>query len=659
MRALLKSPIVRQNPIVSNKNVQFKIGIEGIQREVGVECEYRMSENTQLTFQDLGLSPEVLEAVKHVGYETPSPIQAETIPHLLNGDDVLGIAQTGTGKTAAFALPTLCHLDPKVNSPQVLVLTPTRELAIQVAEAFTTYAELMKGFHVLPIYGGQDFRTQLRALKRGVHVVVGTPGRVMDHMRRETLDLSNLKTIVLDEADEMLRMGFIDDVEWVMEHVPDQAQVALFSATMPAPILKVTQNYLKDPKEVRIKPKTASHSNITQQYWIVNNNQKLDVLTRFLELTSFDGMIIFVKTRQSTSELADKLSARGYAAAALNGDMNQSHREQCIESLKAGRLDILIATDVAARGIDVERVSHVINYDLPYDVESYVHRVGRTGRAGRKGDAVLFATPRERRLLKTIERETKQTILPYEPPSNEEVTKLRVAAFKERIADNLGSQDLEFFQQLAYEFASEHSMDMAEVAGALLFMAQQEAPLQVSGSSMPGHNNADDRGRDRRDRGERGERGGRGRDTGVPMQAYRIEVGREHKVTPKDIVGAIANEANISSKYIGNIKILPAFSVVELPADMPAETSEILKKARVRNKELDIKVDPRGGDGLGEGGRGRRDGGRGRRDDRGGRGRRDDRGGRGRRDGGAGRGRGGEGHRGRRDGGRGRGGNNE
>ncbi len=576
-----------------------------------------MTENTQLTFTNLGLSPEVLEAVKHVGYETPSPIQAETIPHLLNGDDVLGIAQTGTGKTAAFALPTLCHLDPKVNSPQVLVLTPTRELAIQVAEAFTTYAELMKGFHVLPIYGGQDFRTQLRALKRGVHVVVGTPGRVMDHMRRETLDLSNLKTIVLDEADEMLRMGFIDDVEWVMEHVPDQAQVALFSATMPAPILKVTQNYLKDPKEVRIKPKTASHSNITQQYWIVNNNQKLDVLTRFLELTSFDGMIIFVKTRQSTSELADKLSARGYAAAALNGDMNQSHREQCIESLKAGRLDILIATDVAARGIDVERVSHVINYDLPYDVESYVHRVGRTGRAGRKGDAVLFATPRERRLLKTIERETKQTILPYEPPSNEEVTKLRVAAFKERIADNLGSQDLEFFQQLAFEFASEHKMDMAEVAGALLFMAQQEAPLQVSGSSMPGHNNADDRGgRDRRDRGERGERGGRGRDTGVPMQAYRIEVGRENKVTPKDIVGAIANEANISSKYIGNIKIMPNFSVVELPADMPKETSDILKKARVRNKELDIKVDPRGGEGVGGG---RRDGGRGRRDDRGGR----------------------------------------
>ncbi len=628
-------PHSQANPVVSNTNVQFKIGIEGIQREVGVECEYRMTENTQLTFADLGLSPEVLEAVKHVGYETPSPIQAETIPHLLNGDDVLGIAQTGTGKTAAFALPTLCHLDPKVNSPQVLVLTPTRELAIQVAEAFTTYAELMKGFHVLPIYGGQDFRTQLRALKRGVHVVVGTPGRVMDHMRRETLDLSNLKTIVLDEADEMLRMGFIDDVEWVMEHVPDQAQVALFSATMPAPILKVTQNYLKDPKEVRIKPKTASHSNITQQYWIVNNNQKLDVLTRFLELTSFDGMIIFVKTRQSTSELADKLSARGYAAAALNGDMNQSHREQCIESLKAGRLDILIATDVAARGIDVERVSHVINYDLPYDVESYVHRVGRTGRAGRKGDAVLFATPRERRLLKTIERETKQTILPYEPPSNEEVTNLRVAAFKERIADNLGSQDLEFFQQLAYEFASEHKMDMAEVAGALLFMAQQESPLQVSGSAMPGHNNADDRGgRDRRDRGERGERGGRGRDTGVPMQAYRIEVGRDNKVTPKDIVGAIANEANISSKYIGNIKIMPGFSVVELPADMPKETSDILKKARVRNKELDIKVDPRGGEGVGGG----------RRDDRGGRGRRDDRGGRGRGDGRRGN------HRGQRDG---------
>jgi ATP-dependent RNA helicase DeaD len=588
-----------------------------------------MTENTSPKFADLGLSEAVLEAVQHVGYETPSPIQAETIPHLLNGHDVLGIAQTGTGKTAAFALPTLCHLDPSVNAPQVLVLTPTRELAIQVAEAFTTYAEKLKGFHVLPIYGGQDFRTQLRALKRGVHVVVGTPGRVMDHMRRETLDLSNLKTIVLDEADEMLRMGFIDDVEWVMEHVPSESQVALFSATMPAPILKVTQNYLKDPKEVRIKPKTASHSNITQRFWIVNNNQKLDVLTRYLELTEFDGMIIFVKTRQSTSELADKLSARGYAAAALNGDMNQSHREQCIESLKAGRLDIIIATDVAARGIDVERVSHVVNFDLPFDVESYVHRVGRTGRAGRKGDAILFAAPREKRLLKNIERETKQTILPYEPPSNEEVTQLRVAAFKERIADVMGSKDLDFFQQLVTDFATEHQMEVAEAAAALAFMAQEEAPLQVSGAALPGSNRVDDR-RDRKERGERGERGDR-RDPGVPMQAYRIEVGREHNVSPKEIVGAIANEANLSSKYIGNIKIMPAFTIVELPADMPNETEQVLKKVRVRNRQLDIKVDPRGGEGVGRQGRGRRD-------DRGGRGR-DDRGGRGR---------GGEGHRGRR-----------
>ena len=602
-----------------------------------------MTENVTPKFVDLGLTPAVLEAVQHVGYETPSPIQAECIPHILNGDDILGIAQTGTGKTAAFALPTLCHLDPKVNSPQILVLAPTRELAIQVAEAFTTYAEKLDGFHVLPIYGGQDFRTQLRALKRGVHVVVGTPGRVMDHMRRETLDLSNLKTVVLDEADEMLRMGFIDDVEWIMEHVPNQAQIALFSATMPAPILKVTKQYLKNPKEVRIKPKTASHSNITQQYWIVNNNQKLDVLTRLLELTEFDGMIIFTKTRQATSELADKLSARGHAAAALNGDMNQSHREQCIDSLKSGRLDIIIATDVAARGIDVERVSHVINYDLPYDVESYVHRVGRTGRAGRKGNAILFATPRERRLLKTIERETKQTILPYEPPTNEEVTQLRVAAFKERIADVIGGQDLDFFTNLVNEYAEEHGQEVGEVAAALAFMAQQEAPLQVTGKGMPGNNKFEDRNsRDRngRDR-DRGERGGRGRDTGVPMQAYRIEVGREHGVSPKDIVGAIANEANISSKFIGNIKLMPNFSVVELPADMPTETQEQLKKTRVRNQQLDIKVDPRGGQGVGERG-GRRDGG--------GRGRgRDDRGARGRggnRDGN--RGRGGEGHRGRR-----------
>lgn len=600
------------------------------------------AEVAQLKFADLGLSPEVLNAVTSVGYETPSPIQAECIPHILNGDDVLGIAQTGTGKTAAFALPALCKLDAKINSPQVLVLTPTRELAIQVAEAFTTYAEKLKGFHVLPIYGGQDFRTQLRSLKRGVHVVVGTPGRVMDHMRRETLDLSNLKMVILDEADEMLRMGFIDDVEWIMESVAKNTQIALFSATMPAQILKVTKNYLKSPKEVRIKPKTASHSNITQQYWIVNNNQKLDVLTRILELIQFDGMIIFVKTRQSTSELADKLSARGYAAAALNGDMNQSHREQCIESLKSGRLDIVIATDVAARGIDVERVSHVINYDLPYDVESYVHRVGRTGRAGRKGNAILFASPRERRLLKTIERETKQTILPYEAPSNEEVTQLRVAGFKEKMTEALSSQDLDFFNKLVADFAAEHEMDVSEVAGALAFLAQQDAPLQLTGRSMPGHSNADDRGGRDRDRGDRNgrdrDRSSRGdRDPGVKMQAYRIEVGREHGATPRDIVGAIANEANLSSKFIGNIKLMPNFSVVELPADMPAEVQQQLKQTRIRNQQLDLKVDPRGGEGVG-----RREGGGGRRDDRSGRGRRD---------GGGGRGRGGEGHRGQRDGG--------
>ncbi len=626
---------------------------DGLTREVGVDVSKTMTENVtpqpeaadvaEIKFADLGLSPAVLEAVTSVGYETPSPIQAQTIPHILNGDDVLGIAQTGTGKTAAFALPALCHLDAKINSPQVLVLTPTRELAIQVAEAFTTYAEKLKGFHVLPIYGGQDFRTQLRSLKRGVHVVVGTPGRVMDHMRRETLDLSNLKMVILDEADEMLRMGFIDDVEWIMESVAKNTQIALFSATMPAQILKVTKNYLKDPKEVRIKPKTASHSNITQQYWIVNNNQKLDVLTRILELIQFDGMIIFVKTRQSTSELADKLSARGYAAAALNGDMNQSHREQCIESLKSGRLDIVIATDVAARGIDVERVSHVINFDLPYDVESYVHRVGRTGRAGRKGNAILFASPRERRLLKTIERETKQTILPYEAPSNEEVTQLRVAAFKEKMADALGSQDLDFFNKLVADFAAEHEMEATEVAGALAYIAQQDAPLQLTGRGMPGHNNADDRGgRDRGDRNGRDrDRGGRNdRDPGVKMQAYRIEVGREHGATPRDIVGAIANEANLSSKFIGNIKLMPNFSVVELPADMPTEIQQQLKQTRIRNQQLDLKVDPRGGEGVG-----RREGGGGRRNER------NDRGGRGRREGGAGRGRGGEGHRGQRDGG--------
>lgn len=354
-----------------------------------------------IRFTDLALSEPVLKAIADVGYEQPSPIQAESIPHLLNGDDLLGLAQTGTGKTAAFALPLLTRVDMKLKTPQILVLAPTRELAIQVSEAFQTYAKNIKGFHVLPIYGGQSFDTQLRGLRRGVQVIVGTPGRVMDHLRRKTLDISNLKALVLDEADEMLRMGFIDDVEWILEHTPKERQTALFSATMPKEIRRVTKRYQRDPKEVSIASETRTGENIEQRYWMVSGTNKLDALTRILEVENTDAMIIFVRTKNATVELAEKLEARGYAAAALNGDMNQQLRERTIDRLKNGKLDIVVATDVAARGIDVVRVSHVLNYDIPYDSEAYVHRIGRTGRAGRSGTAILFVAPREKRLLYT------------------------------------------------------------------------------------------------------------------------------------------------------------------------------------------------------------------------------------------------------------------
>ena len=373
--------------------------------------------NTPLLFVDLGLSAPVMASVTEVGYESPSPIQAATIPALLEGKDVLGQAQTGTGKTAAFALPILSRLKLDQKKPQALVLAPTRELAIQVAEAFQRYANKIPGFVVLPIYGGQGYAPQLTALKRGVHVVVGTPGRVIDHLDRGTLDLSELTTLVLDEADEMLRMGFIDDVEAVLKKTPPTRQVALFSATMPPVIRRIAQTYLRDPQEVTITAKTTTATNIRQRYWFVSGMHKLDALTRILEAEPFEAMIIFARTKLGTEELAQKLQARGLAAAAINGDVQQQQRERTIQQLKDGKLDILVATDVAARGLDVERISHVLNYDIPYDTESYVHRIGRTGRAGRSGDAILFVTPRERHLLRAIERATRQPITQMQLPS--------------------------------------------------------------------------------------------------------------------------------------------------------------------------------------------------------------------------------------------------
>ncbi|EIK45172.1 putative ATP-dependent RNA helicase DeaD [Cellvibrio sp. BR] len=562
-----------------------------------------------IMFADLALSEPVMRAIQKVGYEQPSPIQAAAIPVLLAGGDILGMAQTGTGKTAAFALPLLSRIDTKQAEPQILVLAPTRELAIQVAEAFQKYASEIPGFHVLPIYGGQEMTTQLRSLKRGAHVVVGTPGRVMDHLRRGSLNLNNLKALVLDEADEMLRMGFIDDVEWILEHTPKTRQTALFSATMPKEIRHVCNNYLNNATEIKIASSQSTDANIEQVYWMVSGTNKLDALTRILEVEPFDGMIIFVRTKTATVELAEKLEARGYSAAALNGDMNQQLRERTIERLKTNKLDIVIATDVAARGIDVERVSHVVNYDIPYDSEAYVHRIGRTGRAGRSGKAILFVAPREKRLLYTIEKATKKPITLMELPSGATVTKHRIDQFTQQITDTLQAQgDLTFFNDLLAEYSHKNDVSPEQIASALAYLLQRERPLQVKFTDI----------KPERERSSRDERGGRderssrdsGRDRGPRedrprrerndenMDRYRIEVGRNHEARPGDIVGAIANEAGIESRFIGHIKLHDEFSTVDLPTGMSKDILAKLKKVRVRNRPLEISLDtgPRGGD---------------------------------------------------------------
>ncbi len=551
-----------------------------------------MSEQSNLTFADLGLPDQLLAALKEVGYESPSPIQAATIPYVLQGHDVLGQAQTGTGKTAAFALPLVANIELDSNKPQALVLAPTRELAIQVAEAFQKYASHRRGFHVLPIYGGQNYTAQIRSLKRGVQVVVGTPGRVMDHMRRGTLDLSELKTLVLDEADEMLRMGFIDDVEWILEQLPEEHQTALFSATMPKEIKRIANSYLNDPKEVTIKVKTQTASTIRQRVWMVSGLHKLDALTRILESEPFDGMIIFVRTKNSTEELADKLRARGYAAAALNGDMPQQARVRTVDALKSSDIDILIATDVAARGLDVERISHVLNYDIPYDTEAYVHRIGRTGRAGRTGDAILFAAPRERRMLKAIERATRQVIEPMQLPTPEAVNDIRISRFKDRITESLGGDEAELtlFQEIIEQYQSEQNVPAIEIAAALVKMVQGNSPLLLK--ERPVKERPDfDRDRGDRDDFRKEKRKPRRRDDDVPMERYRISVGYAHGVSPKHIVGAIANEAGIESRFIGAIEIQDDSSTVDLPTGMPDEVFSQLQNTRILGQPIRLRRD--------------------------------------------------------------------
>ena len=587
--------------------------------------------STPDSFADLGLSETLLKTLTEIGYETPSPIQAQCIPVLLEGHDLIGMAQTGTGKTAAFALPLMEQIDVKLTKPQALILTPTRELAIQVAEALQTYAKNLPGFHVLPIYGGQSYTIQLKQLSRGAHVIVGTPGRVMDHLERKTLNLDNLKTMVLDEADEMLRMGFIDDVEWILERTPPKHQTALFSATMPEQIRRVAQKYLVEPREIKIKSATATVAAIRQVYWQVSGMHKLDALTRILEVEEdFDAAIIFVRTKTATVELADKLSARGYAAAALNGDLNQQMRERVIEQLKSGALDIVIATDVAARGIDVPRVSHVVNYDIPYDTEAYVHRIGRTGRAGRTGNAILFVAPREIRMLRTIERATRSPIAPLTLPSRADVTNKRVTDFKQKVVEVLNAEGLDFFANIVSQIAEEQNVGAEEVAAALAMMAQEGKPLQIAGEDpRPAPAAAYDPRDNRESRprpgsfGERDERKPRTADRGdkpsfenrgerprreerparsAPsgdMVRYRIDVGRDHGVQVKDIVGAIANEAGIESRFIGRIALYDESSTVELPGGMPSEASNALKRTRVRGVPINLRPDEGRQDGGG------------------------------------------------------------
>lgn len=557
-----------------------------------------MTTDTVTAFDQLALIKPILQALNDVGYETPSPIQAQTIPLLLDGRDVLGQAQTGTGKTAAFALPVLSNIDLKQKDPQVLVLAPTRELAIQVAEAFQQYAKHLKGFHVLPVYGGQDYRGQIQALKRGVHVVVGTPGRVMDHMRKGTLVLDNLKTLVLDEADEMLRMGFIDDVEWVLEKTPPTRQIALFSATMPSQIRRIATTYLNNPEQVTIEVKTTTAETIRQRYWLVSGTHKLDALTRILEAEEFDAMIIFVRTKTSTVDLAEKLSARGYAAAAINGDIQQSQREKTVDQLKKGKLDILIATDVAARGLDVPRISHVLNYDIPHDTESYVHRIGRTGRAGREGDAILFVAPRERRLLNAIEKATRKKIDIMELPSTELINDQRVAKFKQRISDTLATEELGFYYQMIEQFQQEHNVPALEIAAALSYLLQGEEPFLLKNKPPRKADFERDTGdrserppRQRREGGKERERGSRREKESRPaegMSSYRIEVGHKHDVRPGNIVGAIANEAGMDSANIGRIQINDDYSLVDLPDNLPKDALNQLKKAWVSGQQLNI-----------------------------------------------------------------------
>ena len=553
-------------------------------------------------FQSLGLSAPVLKAIKQLGYEQPSPIQAQSIPILMEKKNLLGTAQTGTGKTAAFALPFLSQIDDKQKNPQVLVLTPTRELAIQVAEAFQTYARHINGFRVLPIYGGADIVAQLRGLKRGVQVVVGTPGRILDHLRRRSLDLSTIKGLILDEADEMLRMGFIDDVETILSQTPVNCQRALFSATMPNKIRDISKKYLGNAEQISIKTTTKTVEQIEQKYITVKNHQKMDALTRVLEVETFDGMIIFVRTKSSTIDIAERLEARGFCSAAMNGDLNQALRERTINRLKNGQIDIIIATDVAARGLDVERISHVINFDIPYDNESYIHRIGRTGRAGREGKAILFITPKETRLLRSIEKSTRQSIAPLTMPTNQQVSAQRIMQFTDQLIKTLESPRLDKFRHLVTNFAAENELDMADIAAALAYENQKERPLfpKLDNIVAPrgkdqnhkenAANNPNQKYNQRAEVSKSKRPNTKKRDDNIPMITYRLEVGQNDKIKASHIVSTLVTEAGITSRYIGAIKLHDNFSTIDLPQGMPNSLLKHLKKVKIFAKPMRLSI---------------------------------------------------------------------
>ncbi|MCF6247633.1 MAG: DEAD/DEAH box helicase [Desulfobacula sp.] len=557
-------------------------------------------------FDEMDLNPSVISALQTVGYETPTPIQSSTIPHLIQGRDLIGQARTGTGKTAAFALPLLSRLDLKNKRPQILVLTPTRELAIQVADSFKTYGKHMKGLNVLPIYGGQSYGVQLNQLKRGVHVVVGTPGRLMDHMRRKTVTFADLFCLVLDEADEMLHMGFIEDVEWILNKIPKDAQTALFSATMPNPIKKIAQKYLQNPEEIMLKSENSELGTILQKYWTVKGTKKSLALIRILEARNFEGVIVFVKTRSATLDVAKSLENKGFKVEALNGDMAQAARERTVNRLKKGHIDILVATDVAARGLDVDRISHVINYDMPPKAEPYIHRIGRTGRAGRTGEAILFIGRNERWMLKNLERATKQKIQEIYLPSNKDINKKRKTDFKDAITKTLESEDLNIFSELIETYSQENDIPLNQVAAALAKLAHGESPFLLTTDktqhkiqARPAKNDCDHRPTQKLQNTvpkSKARKPAMARTHVKPnlapikdgMERYRIEVGHKHGLRARDVVGAISNEAGIEGKYIGHIKINQDFSHVDLPFGMPENTFHLLKSTWVKSQKMSI-----------------------------------------------------------------------